>query len=659
MELEFRKDIEGLRALAVLPILLFHLDSGFCPGGFVGVDVFFVISGYLITRLVLKDGANFSFRQFYVRQFFRIFPALLATCVLSLVASWFILAPTDYASFARSAIAATFAVSNFYFYAAVDYFNVSTLLHPLLHTWSLGVEEQFYLVWPALIVLAASRGFTLWSLVAIVGVASFAAASLFRNSDPQLIFYMMPFRMFEFAAGAGVLAVEERWARAPKLANAALGAVGMGLLACACFRLDGNTPWPSVWTLAPALGTSTLILAGARGGWRALLANGAFRFIGRISYSLYLVHWPLIALYRYYAVAEPSALEIVGLGIGSIAMAWAMYAFVETPFRIRSAADEGSSFGWYGYVLRIVSWPKVRTSAIGAMSLVFLLGAVAVVVGDGLPSRLERGRVQYVDKGLTFAGDLCDHNRSRCMFGDITSDNVVYVMGDSHALNLIYGLDVLFKAQRIKGVAFYDHGCLFASGTKRFLSGVPDDRCAKHVEQAYAYISQDRRPVIFADDYEMYRNKIGPADAGTPMKQSEAEYFAWLRERFRASLARIGAAERPVVVFKQAYNTGVDLASCLSRPGAANTVPDPCAPTPFAKVKKMSANSDALIDALRTDFPSLIVFDPKEIFCRTEPCQVRDGATLYFRDASHLTNGGSDWLIRAVQHSLVRALASR
>src|SRR5262249_23754952 len=148
MKHEFRADIEGLRAVAVLPILLFHLDDTLCPGGFLGVDIFFVISGFLITRMILAQGEAFTFRIFYRRRFFRLFPPLILALIAPRAAGRTLLGPDEYVRLAQSAIAATFGLSNFYFVAAVDYFNASSQSHPLLHTWSLGLEEQFYLVWP-------------------------------------------------------------------------------------------------------------------------------------------------------------------------------------------------------------------------------------------------------------------------------------------------------------------------------------------------------------------------------------------------------------------------------------------------------------------------------------------------------------------------------
>src|SRR5262245_34596200 len=337
MRQEFRADIEGLRALAVLPIVLFHLDSRLCPGGFSGVDIFFVISGFLITRMILGQGETFTFKAFYRRRFWRLFPALIVMLAASLVAGWKLLGPDEYARLAQSAIAAAFGVSNFHFLGAVDYFNASNLSHYLLHTRSLILEEQFYLVWPLL--LLATRRWThqFWLIVVAIAALSFIATLLVQRAYPQLVFYMMPFRMFEFAIGASLVALEPLWQRVPGAAGAAAGMIATAMLAFAFTSLDGRTPWPGMSSLVPALATALFILAGGQGLWGRILGHAIPRFIGRISYSLYLVHWPLITFYRSYIITDPQPAELVMLGLLSLACGAALYAIIENSFRPRGA----------------------------------------------------------------------------------------------------------------------------------------------------------------------------------------------------------------------------------------------------------------------------------------------------------------------------------
>jgi peptidoglycan/LPS O-acetylase OafA/YrhL len=663
MKQEFRPDVEGLRAVAIVPILLFHLDSTLCSGGFVGVDIFFVISGFLITRMIVRQGEAFSFTTFYVRRFFRLFPALIVTLTATLVAGWKLLGPDEYARLARSAIAAAFGVSNLHFLVAVDYFDASSLSHLLLHTWSLGVEEQFYLLWPLLLLLTR-RVHPLWLIAAATASLSFLVSKLVQPTHPQLVFYMMPFRMFEFAVGAALVDVEHHWRRVPPLCGALAGAVAAAMLAIAFTKFDGQTPWPGTASLVPVLATALLILAGEQGPWKYLLGHAIPRFIGRISYSLYLVHWPLITLYRSYTITEPGAAELVMLGLLSVALGAALFATVENPIRLRGATthqpDHSSLPGW---LTKIVPTRRMAVPVLAATSAAFLAGAGAVVASNGFPSRLDRTRVQFFDKGLTFAGDLCNQKRSRCVFGDRDASRVVYVIGDSHALNLIHGLDRLFRDNGLRGVALYDHGCLFAYETKRFLNGVGDEKCRGNVAQAYEYLAGTRDPIILAGDYAGYRNEIGPSAAAAPLRQEESDYYEWVRARLVASLAKLDAGKRTVIVMKQTYTTGTDLAKCLAQPlsaAAAKLGEERCVPLPLARVQQLYARADRMIDEATIGFAGAVTVDPKPLFCGATNCATRDDdGSLYFRDTNHLTNAGSDFLVGQARGHLLAGLARR
>ena len=203
--MKFRPEIEGMRAVAVVAVILFHAGFSFVPGGFLGVDIFFVISGFLITSNVLAEFSQgkFSFVGFYRRRVLRLFPASATTVLVTLVVSFFCLPPDEVVNLAKSALSALAAVSNIYFWTQVGYFDTDAHLKPLLHTWSLGVEEQFYLVWPALLLLLMRIGGRRAILLGVLtaGVASLAGASLFIKSDPSAVFYLMPFRIFEFTIG--------------------------------------------------------------------------------------------------------------------------------------------------------------------------------------------------------------------------------------------------------------------------------------------------------------------------------------------------------------------------------------------------------------------------------------------------------------------------
>jgi peptidoglycan/LPS O-acetylase OafA/YrhL len=657
----FRPDIEGLRCIAVLAVLVFHLDPHWLPGGFQGVDMFFVISGYLITRLIRDQQPGFSFPRFYLRRFWRLFPALSATIGATVIAAYAVLSPPDYEALAGSALAAVFGVSNFYFFGHLDYFNDDTLVHPLLHTWSLGVEEQFYLFWPLLMVVAW-RGNRLAALMPWLFGGAFLFNLVLAGIDPQFAFYMMPFRIFEFAAGASILMVEVRYGNSAGQPAIALVAslLGAGLLAAGFQFFDENRVWPGAAALLPVLGCVLLIFGG---NWRPvarLVGNPVFCAIGAISYALYLVHWPVITLYRYWRVVPLSAAELAGLALACLAAAAALHIFIETPFREGRPSPTGLARLFDIRCFTFWRRLKVPLVGLGAVATVALAGSVWAL--DGLPGRVAKLRAQQGADQLSYAGDICAGSRSyRCILGDATSERIVYVIGDSHAGNLFSGLDGLFREQGVRGIALMDHGCLFLAGTTRFIKGVRDDSCARNIADAFAAAGADRAPVILAGNYSDYAGAIGPTGADAPLPPDSTAYYAFLRENLAESLRHLSAESRPVLLVSSAYNSGKDIARCLNRPGvdAGELLAGDCAPWSLARNREVSGRADAIIGEAARDFAGAVVLDPKLAFCGDEdgPCAVIDKGAFLMRDTTHLTNEGSRQLVEHFRDYLIRWLA--
>lgn len=334
--IKYRADIDGLRAVAVVPVVLFHCGLAVMSGGYVGVDVFFVISGYLITSGIQKDllAGRFSIAEFYVRRIRRILPALVATVAISCLAAIILLDRASLVDFYKSVVATSLFSSNIFFWRASGYFEPSALTKPLLHTWSLAVEEQFYIIMPVAMGL-------FWRLapkllkpaMALVFVLSLAGSIAAINVAPTASFFLLPTRAWELLAGAMIAFFQIK--TLPRILREALGAMGLALIVAAVFLFDEATPFPGVAALAPVAGAVFIILAGVSDGsfvsralaWRPMV------WIGLISYSLYLVHWPLIVFTRYALLRDPEGWEIAALVVGSVILAVISWRFVERPFR--------------------------------------------------------------------------------------------------------------------------------------------------------------------------------------------------------------------------------------------------------------------------------------------------------------------------------------
>lgn len=306
----YRPDIDGLRAIAVLAVVIFHLGFESIEGGFLGVDVFFVISGFLITSIIAPKMAagTFSFKDFYLGRIRRLIPPALVTVVLTFIAAAFILDPIDMIAMAKSAIASVFSVSNILFFTEAGYWDAQSDLKPLLHTWSLGVEEQFYLVWPLLVFffLKSMPKVNLFWAFSVATIIGLIISEMMLRANPSAAFFLLPARFFEFSIGAAFafLGKTEAWDRLGGFAlRSVLGLIALAVLLATIWIYKGDTPFPGLNGILPCLATAVLLLSGSgRGGatpLNLLLSSKVMIWLGQVSYSLYLVHWPVVSLMRY------------------------------------------------------------------------------------------------------------------------------------------------------------------------------------------------------------------------------------------------------------------------------------------------------------------------------------------------------------------------
>jgi peptidoglycan/LPS O-acetylase OafA/YrhL len=358
--LKHRRDIDGLRAIAILSVLGYHAFAVAVPGGFIGVDVFFVISGYLISSIIFTglQSGRFSFIDFYSRRIRRIFPALAVVLVVALAVGWYALLPDEFAQLAKHVAAGAGFIANIALFREAGYFDRAAELKPLLHLWSLGVEEQFYLFWPLLLFLAWRIRLKISLLILAVGLASFVFNVSRVRGHELATFYLPASRLWEllcgswlaYAGGTSVSEVsgDDESARAPQrqtprgktlgLAARNLQSFsGIALIAIAAFGLNRTMPYPGWWALLPTVGTCLLISAG-EAGWinRVVLSNRTMVFIGLISYPLYLWHWPLLSFERIVDPDQMTTSVRIALIALAFVLAWATYRLIELPIRFNA-----------------------------------------------------------------------------------------------------------------------------------------------------------------------------------------------------------------------------------------------------------------------------------------------------------------------------------
>lgn len=448
-QLAYRRDIDGLRAIAVMAVVAYHAGLGL-RGGFVGVDVFFVVSGYLITSIIWGDldQARFSLWRFWERRTRRILPALLAVCIVSLLVGWFILLPSDYVSLGRSAEFLAISSANFFFWRNTGYFAGPAELQPLLHTWSLSVEEQFYLAVPALLaalhrVPSPSRRVVGAWCISVAFTASFALSIYSVARWPTAAFYLLPSRAWELAVGSA-LALSNIKVVLSTLAREMLTVAGLLLVLLPALLYSRSTPFPGLAAAVPCLGTAALIWVGSTGSSAITKLLGAKMMVsvGLISYSLYLWHWPLLAFCRYWSLGQPGLPLRVGVVAVSFLLAFCSWKFVEMPTRSR----------------KLIRTPKavLAFALVGIFGL--FLGGWAITALRGMPGRLpvavraitnEAAQRQFI-RELTLeeakAGELPS-------FG-AASDNKpidIVVWGDSHAMAALPALNDICNEARLNG----------------------------------------------------------------------------------------------------------------------------------------------------------------------------------------------------------------
>lgn len=644
---DYRPDIDGLRTVAVLSVLFYHLGVAPVTGGYIGVDVFFVISGYLISRKIVADveANRFSFRSFYLARVRRILPALLATVAITFAASALVLSPGVFQELARSSIAAVFSVSNILFWTISGYFDSDSTLKPLLHTWSLGVEEQFYLFWPMLVVGVFRFGKRIAGLVVVLAAAlSLIAAQIALSADASAAFFLLPFRIWELAIGAALLWLPQR--RSTPNFVAELGMVaGLAMIAAAATSFNKTSPFPGLYAVLPCAGAALAIQSGGARYSSRLLTNPVSVWIGKISYSLYLVHWPLIILTKYVLMRDLRPVEQAVLFALSIALAQAMYAFVEQPFRARRKNE---------FAVK----PKALLASVAIAAVIVVAPALNAWSSAGWTWRL--GRKAAIVEGVSnprkfhteyYGGAGCKLPRCETTPG---APRKAYVIGDSHARALYAGLAASFPD--VNFIIFGPDSCPLY--TIRF--GLHRDPHAKACQRtrklAFAEIAAGDAPVFMMQHWaaRWKSEHFNVNGEGPALKlRSRRKFARFVSDELAGVKALIGAQPLTVIGGWPRYDAPSSPLDCISRPLQQTACDTSDLSTPvIAEQRRLNRLLSAAIDG------RFRLIDPYDYLCDEKRCRNFDSAHQpIYSDRTHLSSWGSEFLVAAMKPDLDAAMA--
>ena len=651
-----RPELDGLRAIAVLSVLFFHADLGVAPGGYVGVDVFFVISGFLISKLIAAeiDNGTFSLLRFYERRIRRLFPALFAMLFAAILVGAVVLLPQDFAYMSRNAFGAASFVSNIAYWTQTGYFEGDAKVRVLLHTWSLAVEEQFYIVFPVFLMAVIGRcPKYLRAIIAVVAALSFGLCVWVTSVDQSSAFYLTPFRIWEFLLGAML-------ATAPDLRNAHTGLkswagiAGLILIFGSILLFDELTVFPGAVVLAPCLGTVLLIWSGKNSPTGALLSSYPLQFLGQISYSVYLWHWPIFVYVNYAVIGKLNLFQNSALAALSIGIGYLSWRYIELPFR-KPYTD--------------TSQKSVFAIAVGAIVLVSCSSAL-IYFNDGIPERFGDNTVKLAsyEKSMNPESDMCGKVelqlafRSKCTIGNVDTATTI-LWGDSHAGALFGALEQVSKDN--------GEGIIYGASPQcpPLLDAGTSTECIEGNRRRLDYIlaHDEIKTVILGARWSLYLegrfvsggeaetnsgapHLIAPDGNPYPLFSDTARHH--FRDGIRNLVQMLMANGKHVILVYPVPETGYNIPQTLAI--LSRTGQDPAAFTISRDVYvERQWRAIRILEDLG-HHKLLTRIYPDRVFCPNTRCMtVSNGSPLYF-DSHHLSIPGAMMLERPIKIALAR-----
>lgn len=642
--MKHRPDIDGLRAVAVIPVVLFHAGIQRVAGGYIGVDVFFVISGFLITGILMEDirQDRFSIANFYERRARRILPALFTVLLFASIAAYKLLLPNDAYDYGRSLIATLFFASNIAFARQMGYFDGPSEMKPLLHTWSLAVEEQFYIVYPLFLYLV-TRFFRKRYTLAISSMLflSLGYSIWHVHTHPTTSFYLATTRAWELLIG-GILATHSIPKLEKKLWANLVGVLGLGLIAYGVFAFSAATPFPGVNALYPCVGAALIIYSGMAADTYVgrLLSLKPIVFVGLISYSLYLWHWVIIVFAKHYLDRPLAGMEKVAVIVAAFLAATLTWKFVENPFRGRNAIGTRA-------------WIFSGAAAIAMLFAVF--GGLALKT-DGFPTRFSGEARFFINSRDDFwkRRDACDHKICRVGAADAPESFILW--GDSHAGALAPAFENLALSHNLAGAVAFHSGCAPLLQLKRY--GAQAEDCTGYGNSVLDYIKDHHIKNVFLHGrWGLYTESVRP-EQGIPLLLTPdlkpEENYAVFSQLVHSTLKQLHDLDLNVVVIASVPEVGTNVPETLAR-DAISGKPVALA-LPRDQFMKRQERAFQVLRSAAEEYSDQIVY-PHQALCATSECSVIHQQYPLYCDDDHLSVHGALYLTPMLE-SLLTPTAS-
>jgi peptidoglycan/LPS O-acetylase OafA/YrhL len=641
----YRPDIDGLRGIAVLLVVAYHYFG--VRGGFVGVDIFFVISGYLITTILLRELSlnQFSLSNFYIRRIKRIFPALILVIASCLIFGGLVLLSNEYALLGKHVLAGTMFSSNIVFWLEAGYFDKASHLKPLLHLWSLGVEEQFYIFWPLILFWAYKQSWSFGRLISGLIVLSCLMCIYVSSISAVTAFYWLPTRAWQLLAGAGLAYIQLHGSPRYQLVNQelkknALSILGLVIILFSASQLSAGNVYPGYWALIPTIGAVLVIFSGEQ-SWinKKILSRKWIVYVGLISYPLYLWHWPIISFARIMGNGEVARTTKIVCFLISLLLAYLTYVLVEK--KIRQHKDSK-------IVIKLI-----------ALMIVMGIAGTSLMIFKGFPERypekeeIFRSLNAQSDEGLSSQfklpcerSFLAQNHLGACQKSNSEKLPDAFLIGDSHAISSYPGLAYQYQQSQKTLMMVARGACVPLMGVETHRRGEPDV-CKKIMDETYEYVlsSDSIRDVIVIFRGPWYLHGGGKSyntKESNPIVLNDLSFEDAIIKTYQA----LESKNKRMILFVDVPELDFLPEECVNlRPLqlGVKKLNTSCT-VPYSKAYEISREYRERVKKISHQLPKLVLFDTFNHFCFEGNCFAKKDGQMFYQDGNHLSQSGSIYL---------------